>query len=270
MENKDDNNIPDHGHIYSKSGLQLSDPDNVGWPSSAIDTLKIKLYGHRFSETPLEKNLQDFVKECTIGRDFTHDYNHMEDVAELSMLYLKKLPNIDDEIAEITFVSGWLHDVSDSKYDIDGSLYNLLSAFLTTLYPLQDDKVALILNIIKSISFSYEKKLRLTCSPQEYWLETLGVKGLISRNVVSDADKYFAIGNTGFLRILTFTNTHRLLGEYKNNAEKEEALKKMIIEHSNEKQLIMVKEHYFNTIPGISYAEKAEVAYKKCLIQYFL
>src|SRR6056297_2015352 len=74
--------------------------------------------------------LSNFVKKITKDRDESHGWNHMKIVVDgASVVYWKefgrakffhpiKLRNIFIGI----IIVGWLHDVPDHKYDIDGQL----------------------------------------------------------------------------------------------------------------------------------------------------
>ena len=61
----------------------------------------------------------------------------------------------------------------------------VLDVFLNTNFP---EYKSLIIEIIKRVSFSFEKK-----HGRKNWLKDIGVDGLIVRNIVSDADKIDAI-----------------------------------------------------------------------------
>lgn len=66
----------------------------------------------------------------------------------------------------------------------------------------------LILEIIKNVSFSTEKKLRQQGDPLNIWKQTMGDMVYLS-HVVSDADKLEALGKIGYQRCLGYAK-HKL------------------------------------------------------------
>lgn len=150
--------------------------------------------------------LSAFVAYHTQGRDPSHDWEHMAQVADLSLALCHKLPSSKQALVSIPqlLAVAWLHDVSDHKYDSSGILRNEITRFLTEQY-----LPPVILDIIDAISFSNEKALIATNTyhneHRDVWLHKFGEGGLLIRDLVSDADKLQALGRVGYERCVQYT-----------------------------------------------------------------
>ena len=99
----------------------------------------------------------------------------------------------DEDFLELVSICAWLHDVCDHKYI--GSHPERRKAINELLFKLGRSDIILIKNIIKRISFTYEKS-----HPTENWYKILGSIGCLVRDIVSDADKLDAMGLDGLRR----------------------------------------------------------------------
>lgn len=192
-------------------------------------------------DTQLWKTLSNFVKQVCIKRDPTHGHSHMEKVAENSLKIFQELNLKDDSQRDLVITVAWLHDVTDYKYDKDSILKKVVNDYLHILYPKDEDKIILIENIIKRISYSLEAK-GLKDGVELDWQEVLGDQGMLIRNIVSDADKLEAIGKVGLERCILYSRVKYLWLSEKQLAEK-------VREHSEEK-LLLLKDKFIRTEPG--------------------
>jgi len=141
----------------------------------------------------LTESLSDFVRKYTVGRDASHGWEHMSQVASNALtLYQELSPRQQLQVSvPILLAVAWLHDVSDHKYDPLGKLRSAMHHFLVEQYlPAQA-----VLDIIDAVSFSNEKAL--ITSGEDYrasWLSKFGEGGLLIRDLVSDSDKGEALG----------------------------------------------------------------------------
>lgn len=170
-----------------------------------------------------------------------------------------------------------LHDVADHKYvEEDNTLLPKLDAFLddltnNTLYCRMFkftlcshlfDKT-MIKNIIDRISFSRQKKYGSTD-----WVQTLGHVGVFIRNIVSDADKFEAIGIAGINRCIDYTQelymkTNTNINVNTNiNTNMCTSTKKQILtnvkNHYDEKLKLLSSTTYMKTLPGYVYAQELD------------
>lgn len=149
-----------------------------------------------------------FVATICEGRDSSHGYEHMKQVAKNSLQIFNKMYN-DIKLSTMTipfFIScvltvSWLHDVADHKYDHDGTLKLQLDSFVTEIFG--EVKYKFILDVIVRTSYSNEIKMIQTNGKLD-WDSVLGADGVLLRNIVSDADKLEAIGYQGILRCMTY------------------------------------------------------------------
>ena len=186
----------------------------------------------------------EFVRETCKDRDPSHGYNHMKQVKENSMIIYHGENINDPYIKNLCKIVAWLHDVADHKYDKDNQLEHIIKKFLSEHFP-EDSK--LIWDIIQRISYSKEVK-----QGKIDWLLTLGEKGCIVRNIVSDGDKLEAIGKIGIERCVEFSKEQY----YKNNGENipTKLLIDEVCKHSDEK-LLRLKDEFINTKTGKCLAE---------------
>jgi HD superfamily phosphodiesterase len=174
----------------------------------------------------LTSRLSKFVFETCKHRDESHGHDHMKTVANISSIILTSYFGVNDKYKSLVAICAWLHDVNDHKYGNENE--EVLNHFLELNFP---EYKTLILDIIKRVSFSFEKK-----HGRDDWLDILGKEGLFIRNVVSDADKIEAIN----------INRCYLYEKMKNPEFDDKELWIRIIEHYNEK-LVLLKDNYLYT-----------------------
>lgn len=196
----------------------------------------------RHYESLTEKALQDFVFEACEGRDDTHGFTHMQDVADISLEIFRKLGSPADIFIPVLLVS-WLHDVADHKYDKKGKLKQKVRVFVEKIV---GEDVSLIMITIDCISFSKENAAMKSGNPLDF-NKILGKKYALVRDIVSDADKTQAIGVEGINRCIKFTR-HTYFE--KNGFEIPlDELKENVKKHAEEK-LLRLKDEFFRTEPG--------------------
>ena len=201
-------------------------------------------------------DLENFVKKTCdkAGRDPSHGYEHMKQVYANSMIICKMMKIKDPYILKMVTIVSWLHDVFDHKYDFDGKLKNRVNEFLESHYKPKDIK--LILDIIERISFSKENKVRIN-NQQLDWIEVLGEKGVLIRNIVSDADKLEAIGKEGINRCIMYTK------ECNENISDDELINN-VKKHADEK-LLRLKDEFIRTEAGKQLAQPLHEEMKNML-----
>ena len=180
----------------------------------------------RYDEDTLTQILSNFVKNVCKNRDETHGFNHMKTVYNNALIIMSHLPKITSRQRSLSIICAWLHDVNDHKYNNENE--EVLNIFLDKYF--SESKI-LIIEIIKRISFSFEKKYG-----RQNWLNDIGVDGLIVRNIVSDADKIDAI------------NIHRCYLFEKMIIHPEVDTRDIwlrVIKHYNEK-LLLLKDYYLH------------------------
>jgi len=184
--------------------------------------------------------LSDFVKG-TRGRDDSHGWHHMNEVAKLSLQLYANSPVRDQVSLLIPIMAvAWLHDYADHKYDKDGKLWNKLVDFVEAQYPPREAHKILL--TIEMISYSYQKKN----NPNFYRI--LGWEYSIVRDIVSDADKLTAIGKAGIERCIEYTS--ETIHKPKDDPETIAAVK----QHMHDK-LLTLKDSYIMTSMGKKLAE---------------
>ena len=192
--------------------------------------------------------LSDFVKKECDGRDESHGYDHMKDVAEMSILICSKMGIKEDTyIYNCVVTSAWLHDVNDHKYfsmDRKLSLNKFLNKIqerfsFTSYFPSN------IQTVIDHISYSTEVKIFGRNFSD--WSMILPAHLILVRNIVSDADKIFSLGLIGIKRCLQYS---RIIDKEANEIIHE----KNFIEHY-EKNLSKLLYHYISTPVGYQFAK---------------
>jgi uncharacterized protein len=131
----------------------------------------------------------------------------------------------------------WLHDVSDHKYDKDGTLDQQLDKFGIENIP----NYLEIKKVIKLISYSSENKAICNGTPLDYE-ELLGTHYATVRHIVSDADKLEAIGAIGIERCIQYT-------KHSKPSITDEELKHAVQVHADEK-LLRLKDEFIRTNTG--------------------
>jgi hypothetical protein len=186
------------------------------------------------------KSLINFVELSTSSRPPSHSHLHMAQVAKIStLLYQHLYPQdiaLNTPLSLMVTLAAYLHDVADHKYDTPDKIVsdylteewaNITKQIIDNGYVLGDWTIEKLMDIVKIVSFSKEKKWRLlklglitdNADPKWQSLEIdpstltqeqrdtfskygdeLGQEGQIVRNIVSDADKIEAIGIRGVER----------------------------------------------------------------------
>ena len=136
-------------------------------------------------------DLYEYVEKVTEGRDETHGILHMntvtrnamqilvenKDLSEIDLLIEKAFEKgIEKEMIEDVLIVAMLHDVSDHKYDRDGSLGKQLENFLFKYTNQNEKRSSCLIKIIEYISYSKENKAIESNKPLDF-VELLGEKG---------------------------------------------------------------------------------------------
>lgn len=196
--------------------------------------------------------LYNYVKSQTITRDETHNYVHLQKVTDNSIEIYNEIDGLYYSDLKIIIAIAFLHDLWDHKYlNIISSLQekedkkNCKELLLQLKYEPQD--IQLIFKIIDKISYSNEvKELKHNINYRKNWLESLGEKGLLYRDIVSDADKLDAIGKKGLVRCILYTKEKGVLDIRQN-----------VIEHCEDKLLNLHK--FIMTNPGKEKAKELQI-----------
>ena len=184
--------------------------------------------------------LSNFVEKVCKGRDHSHGHRHMETVATTTKTIVEQ-----DYASEPDFLTilmnaitvAWLHDVSDHKYDHDGTLDQQLDEFGFANIPNFEQ----IRKVIKLISYSSENKAIVAGTPIDY-ATVLGAHYAIVRQIVSDADKLEAIGTIGIERCVEYIR-------HGNPSITNEQLNLAVHIHAKEK-LLRLKDEFICTPTG--------------------
>jgi HD superfamily phosphodiesterase len=156
-------------------------------------------------------------------------------------------------------VVGLLHDVADHKYikhdpSLSQKLDRFIGEFCNDFYFLimgsQYDNIFTvdgIKRIIERISFSKQQN-----SGTDDWLEVLGYAGLRIRNIVSDGDKWEAIGKQGIQRCASYSEEHlkKTGKEYDASIVRDD-----VIRHYHEKLKLIKSTQYMKTVMGWIWAQ---------------
>ena len=196
------------------------------------------------------EKLDQFVKQTCGNRDPSHGYQHMQAVYRRAYTIATQMGETP-EVINLVIKVAWLHDVADHKYDTDGQLQKLVQQYLEP-----DPDKHLILNIIDRISYSREVR-DMGKYGRVDWQEVLGDTGYKVRNIVSDADKLEALGESGFLRCVQY-KMHAFPGI--NTTD----LTAKVREHGQEK-LLRLKDEYIRTEVGKQMAEPLHNEFAACL-----
>lgn len=153
------------------------------------------------------------------NRDPSHGKEHAERVSLISIIIFDNEYKFDKSLLPALYITAYLHDANDRKYEIDGNLTKQMYQFLCKMwqqykivaYNVDGSKVRsgdefanIILKVIEYISFTKEDDALTNGSPINYQA-ILGTWGLTLRNIVSDADKIDSLGNIGIVRCSTYT-----------------------------------------------------------------
>lgn len=155
-----------------------------------------------------------------------------------------------------------LHDVADHKYvdenpEILANLEKFLNEFtvhyshVLEFTPVKHlFNMRKILDMTERISFSRQKKLGTVD-----WYPTLGFIGTFVRNVVSDADKFEAIGKYGIERCYQYT-LEKFDDDNLDENTKKTKIAKLVIEHYHDKLKHISSSTYMKTVVGLIYSWK--------------
>lgn len=189
--------------------------------------------------------VKTFCAWATRDRDDSHGYNHMAGVAKLTAEFAAQ-SHMSAKDTTLAVYCAWLHDVADHKYKFP---VHKVQHFLFSIMEPEDANLAC--NIIERVSFSREEKMGTGD-----WKDTLGDRGTLIRDIVSDADKLHALGSIGFDRCVDYTR-HKWGEENKTAGSKmpPDLLKERVLQHCNDK-LFNLKTK-FRTVAGRAVAEKA-------------
>jgi len=208
------------------------------------------------------QKLSSFVKNICKDRDSSHGFDHMKSVADNAMCIAKEENIYDLEILEMILTVAWLHDINDHKYHDEGNK-NKLNKFIKKLFGNSkfDNKFKykLIIDTIDRISFSKENHVLNDPLKVLDWDEVLGQKGILIRNIVSDADKLEALGKGGFKRCVDYV-------KHKNKSFNEKEIMVRVMKHSKEK-LLRLKDEFIRTDCGKRMAIKLHDEFEKLLIE---
>jgi len=178
-------------------------------------------------------SLEIAIKKFYKTRDKSHDWNHVLDVKNNSLM-LMKFDDFTEEQINIVTTAALGHDIWDHKYfDSDDEINKLKSEFINVLldHNYTSGNILSIISIIDNISFSKEYKLR-----NEKKTIDLDDDILILRNIVSDADKLESVGEKGIKRMIDYRihkdNTHIL---------------EDVQQHFKNKLSLLVKDNYIIT-----------------------
>lgn len=225
----------------------------------------LKLFDH----ASYSKKCREFVtRVCGKRTDESHSVKHMERVVKTSLEILKE--NYAGESGRfwcITVICAWLHDVCDKKYAEENNEQEM-RAFLKTIN-LKELNVEPehIFKITSYCSFSTENKALMAGAPLDFEKllsdDQLAVAHII-RDIVSDADKYDAIGDYGVVRA---DQTSRHLYTAKHGTKPDNlTIAGLVNDHTEEKLLRLYK--FFRTPHGKKIAKTATKVFVKKLEEY--
>lgn len=195
----------------------------------------------------LEQIFSEFVDKVTEGRDSSHGWVHMRDVADTTFRLYQELPPRQQIIIpfHILLATAWLHDVMDAKYDPEKTLRDTLIQFLESVYL----PANLILRLIECVSYSYEVMLQgANPNYRQEWEQEFGEAGLLVRDLVSDADKLHALGFTGFVRCTEYI-------QHMNPNLSPEEVYALVYKHAQEKLFHL--HEFLRTEPGKQHGMQA-------------
>lgn len=204
-----------------------------------------------------------FIFCMYIVSDVAHKLNFIGSygVVIINIIGLFLLVKHIDAITLMVNIVALLHDVADHKYiEEDPYLIEKLNLFLTQLVtnPIYINQVKgtvvehlfdvrMIKEIIERISFSRQK-----IKGTKDWYNTLGLWGLLIRHIVSDGDKFEAIGKNGVYRCKDYTLE---VFAKQNKTVDAKSVRDAVVEHYHEKLKLLATSEYMKTPPGWIYAK---------------
>ena len=205
-----------------------------------------------------------FVRATCAGRSCSHGHTHAQLVTESALLISAMQPppaaaaggegegeregDRQLHLRRIVHVA-MLHDVADHKYErTPGQLTEAVAKFVALQFSDSVGEQELCLRTIDAISFSKEKKRGMR------WFEaTLPPPWLAVRDIVSDADKLYAIGIEGLTRCWIYSM--ELMHQAGNPPHMDvKWCVDRAVEHADEK-LLLLKDAFIVTPSGKRLAE---------------
>ena len=232
------------------------------------DPFLLKLFTKKKKISTIYDSLNKYIKHFSIyydDRDESHGIEHVSNVAilanEIADHY--ELNPLDKKIITITSL---LHDAYDHKYVKNPEkLKRRINRDLRKLY-CTDAQIILIHNIIEDISFSKEKKKRDPKYPTKKIITFDNSHNQLLRDIISDADKCEAIGDSAIVRMIQYMNHNNKYNEYdKYSDEWYKYYIKHIKEHCDEKLFILLSHNYIRTSKGRKLAKEKEDYLRKVI-----
>ena len=141
------------------------------------------------------------MTQQTRDRDVSHGVEHAQNVVTNAKIIMQGM-NITYDMYKHVLIIAWLHDVCDHKYGEIPGQQKELTILLKQVSPIYWKQIQVF---IDTISYSREQ-----CEGPYYYEQLLkNEQWIVSRNIVSDADKLEAIGSRGLDRCTTFLK-HKL------------------------------------------------------------
>lgn len=204
-----------------------------------------------------------FVFGVYIVSVIAHNFNVLgsSGIVVVNIISILLLVKHLDAIMMMVNIVALLHDVADHKYiEEDLSLIEKLNLFLTKLVtnPIYINQVKgtvveylfdvkIIKEIIERISFSRQKT-----QGTSDWYSVLGFWGLLIRHIVSDGDKFEAIGKDGVCRCKNYTLE---VFEKQNIPTDAKSVRDAVVKHYHEKLKLLATSEYIKTPPAWIYAK---------------
>lgn len=219
-----------------------------------LDALRDNMSSKYINEDTIKlwTSLALFVSEECKNRDKSHGFDHMRDVAHLSLeIYdMERKSNSfynDNTTVRYIMIVAWLHDVADHKYDGSNELAKKQRVFLEETLKLPTEEIQYITNIIDRISYSKENKI-IKDGGQLDWIQVLGGWGCFIRDIVSDADKLEAIGSIGIQRCREYAQVE-YAKTHNGQPIPKDLLCEQVRQHAKDK-LLRIKDEFIRTQTG--------------------
>ena len=201
-----------------------------------------------------------FLQKTVGDRDASHGVDHMMTVGNNAITYAVFSGETDPTFLRDVALVGFGHDVRDHKYtnakEIEKEQKEFLLSQVSGHHAMETVKKLML--TMDCVSFSKEKKARAD-NRFRYFEELLGTYYTRVRDYVSDADKMEALGKIGLERCVAFT-MHR-----QKKTEIDDAVRKNVIDHADEKLLRLVSDQYIVTPYGRMMGRLKEVEFKEAL-----
>ena len=211
---------------------------------------------YKMQHSLIKNDMKDFEIYYK-DRDMSHGINHVIAVAKRALKYADHYGLTDNE-KKIIRKAALLHDAYDHKYVQDSEKIKRRINRDLRKQDCKEIEIYLIHNMIENISFSTEKKNRDKRYPAKKVITFRDPHQQLMRDIVSDADKYEAIGEMGIIRMIEYYN-------HKNKDCKDKFSDKWYKEfidhlkkHSEEKLFRLIPDNYIRTSIGIKEAQVKE------------